>query len=79
MYSLRNRKVQGSPDKKVYQYVWSRDGRIYCRTEQESQQRLTHKGRSVMPKPHIINKPQDLAKLGWSTKEIQDIINNVRT
>ena len=78
MYSLRNRKVSGSPDRKVYKYVWSRDGRIYCRTEEEAQRREMHNDKSVMPKPHVINKPQDLAKLGWSPKDIHDIIYNVR-
>ena len=81
MYALRNHKVEGvTPEKKKYEFVWSRDGRIFCRTHEESQAREIHPitGKQVMPKPHIVNKPQDLEKLGWSPSEIQDIINNIR-
>ena len=87
MYALKNRKkdnTNGNPsdkaDDKLYAHVWSREGRIYCRTAQEVLTRIKHPvtGNSVMPKPHIVNKPQDLENLGWSPEEIQKIINNVR-
>ena len=81
MHALRTRKIPDTEDK-VYEHVWSREGRIYCRTEEDAKpkNRVTHpiSGKSVMPKPNIINKPQDLKHLGWSPKEILDIINNVR-
>ena len=35
MYQLRNRKDQH--DNRKWKYVWSRDGRIYCRTQEESE------------------------------------------
>ena len=66
LYALRNKK--DDDDNKVYRYVWSREGRIYCRTDAESK-------RSPQPKPHIINCPQDLAELGWSPSEIHEIIH----
>ena len=77
LYALRNKKVEGS-DKKKCEFVWSREGRIYCRTEDESKQKVMNHttGREAMPKPHIVNKPQDLEKLGWSRQEILDIIHN---
>ena len=69
LYALRNKK--DSRDVKVYRYVWSRDGRIYART-------LTEVEQIPQPKPHIINRPEDLAKLGWSPNEIEAIIHNNR-
>ena len=81
MFALKNRKEIDSEDK-LYAHVWSREGRIYCRTAQDvlPENRVRHavSGQLVMPKPKIINKPQDLLNLGWSPDEIQDIINNVR-
>ena len=73
--SLRNK--QDNENKKVYKFVWTKDGRIYARTEEESQRRNSS-GELDQPKPHIINKPQDLAKLGWTLREINDIIHNIR-
>ena len=66
IYALRNRK--NSDGGKIYRFVWSREGRIFCRTESESQE-------SPQPPPHIVNCPQDLEKLGWSELEIEDIIH----
>ena len=66
IYALRNRK--NSDGGKIYRFVWSREGRIFCRTESESQE-------SPQPPPHIVNGPQDLEKLGWSELEIEDIIH----
>ena len=66
LYALRNRKDEH--DNKVYRYVWSREGRLYCHTEAESKQ-------DPRPEPHKITCPEDLAKLGWLPSEIQDIIH----
>ena len=75
MYALRNRMEN---DNKKYLYVWSRDGRIFCRTEAESKQRVTNPitGKEGPPKPHIVNKVQDLEALGWTMLEIEDIACN---
>ena len=45
-----------------YMYVWSRDGRIFCRTEAESKECVTNPktAKEGPPKPHIVNKVQDL-------------------
>ena len=76
LFSLRNRKKVEGQDEKKYKFVWSREGRIFARTEEESRQTVRKNGRDVLPPPHIINKPQDLKGLGWSDAEIRDIINN---
>ena len=57
LYALLNKKNQA--DNEVFRYVWSREGRIYCRTEAESKQ-------TPQPKANIINCPQDLFKLEWT-------------
>ena len=66
MYELRQR-----GDKKEFRYVWSRGGRIFCRTPEEALM-------SKVPKPHIINKPEDLSTVGFSHEEIEAIIKNKR-
>lgn len=72
MYELRQRKDGDGPDaRKVYRYVWSREGRIFARTAEEAIQ-------NPQPRPHRINRPQDLKKLGWSDCEISAIIHNKR-
>ena len=53
------------------QYVWSRGGRIFCRTPEEASM-------NPVPKPKVINKPEDLAKVGFSEEEIEAIILNKR-
>ena len=73
LYQLRNRKHPNNVN--VWKFVWSHEGRIYCRTEEESKR---GSGRN-QPKPHIVNRPADLEKLGFSKKEIADIVNNKRT
>ena len=67
MYQLRNRKDQA--DNKKWKYVWSREGRIYCRTEEESMQ-------NPQPKPHIVNRVEDLRKLEFTEQEINAIIKS---
>ena len=68
MYQLRHRN-----DKKAYRYVWSKGGRIYARTHEQAALPRDQQGR-----PHIINTPDDLEKLGFTKEEISNIINNVR-
>ena len=58
-------------DKKKFRYVWSRGGRIFCRTTKEA-------AMTKMPKPHVINKPEDLLKLGFTEREVESIILNKR-
>ena len=58
LFALRNRKDRAG--NKIYRYVWSREGRIYCRKESESP-------------ANKITCPNDLGKLGWSPSEIQEI------
>ena len=69
MFELRQRK--DSDERKMFRYVWSREGRIYARTEAEANQ-------NPQPKPHIVNHTEDLKKLGWSDSEIYAIIHNKR-
>ena len=66
MFELRQR-----GDRKEFKYVWSRGGRIYCRTPEEAERR-------PMPAPHIINKPEDLREVGFTDTEIDTIIKSTR-
>ena len=66
MYELRQR-----GNKNTYKYVWSRGGRIFCRTPEEA-------AMTTVPKPHVINKPEDLLKLGFTESEVEAIILNKR-
>ena len=68
LYALRNKK---DGDNKEFRYVWSREGRIYARKATEITQ-------TPQPKPHIINRPEDLTKLGWTPEQIENIIYNKR-
>ena len=72
LYKLRNR--TDHTGNKVYKFTWTREGRIYCRTEQESQRSSPN---VKLPKPHAVNRPQDLSKLGFSQQEIENIIYNI--
>ena len=69
MYELRQRK--DNEDKKMFRFVWSREGRIYARTEAQASQ-------DPQPKPYIINRAEDLKKLGWNENEVYAIIHNKR-
>ena len=62
MYQLRQR-----DDKKAFKYVWSRGGRIFVRTHEEAEA-------DPQPRPHVINHPDDLSKVGFSESEIEAII-----
>ena len=75
LYALRNRKIPGTETKK-YKFVWSREGRIFARTEEESNMHINRNGTDIPHPPHIIKKLQDLQHLGWSPDEILAIINN---
>lgn len=65
LYELRNRK--DSEENKKYKYVWSREGRMYCRTEQEA-------AMEPQPKPKVVNRAEDLLKLGWTEQEVENIL-----
>ena len=55
----------------MFKYVWSRGGRIFCLKPED----VLPKGQQGrQKKPSVINTPEDLAKLGFSAEEIQDII-----
>ena len=71
LYALRNRKETVDQSKKKYRYVWSKNGRIFALTEQEATADPLNR-----PKPHVVNCPKDLDKLGFTGKEIEDIIHN---
>ena len=75
LFALRNRKLPGTETKK-YKYVWSNEGRIFARTEEESNKRIIRNGTEIPYPAHVINKPQDLEHLGWTPEEILAIINN---
>lgn len=66
MYELRTRN-----QRQMFKYVWSRGGRIYCLKPEDVVPR-DHQG--LRKKPTVINTPEDLAKVGFSQKEIEDII-----
>ena len=66
MYELRNRN-----EKKAFKYVWSRGGRIFCKTPEQADM-------TPSPKPTVINKPEDLSKVGFTNEEIESIILNKR-
>ena len=81
LYALRNKKKSGETEDKMYKFVWTRDGKILVRTEEESLRKdhyNTRTGKYGMPPPKFINKPQDLKELGFSDKEVFNIINNIR-
>ena len=62
MYHLRQK-----DDKKAFKFVWSRGGRIYARTHEEAVA-------NPQPKPHLINNPYDLLKVGFIKSEVEAII-----
>ena len=66
MFELRSR-----DDRKMFKYVWSRGGRIYCLKPEE----VAARGQQgQQKKATVINTPEDLAKVGFSHEEIEDII-----
>ena len=73
LYALRNKKNQDG--NKTYKFTWSKEGRIFCRTEQQTRNSGTS---NKLPKPGIVNKPSDLLKLGFTEKEVNEIIINKR-
>ena len=66
MYELRQRN-----EKKEFRYLWSRGGRIFCKTPEQVDM-------SPSARPYVINKPEDLVKVGFSEEEIKTIILNKR-
>ena len=73
LYALRN-KTNMEGGAKKFKFTWSKEGRLYCRTEEQTQVGPGQK----LAKPGIVNKPQDLLKLGFSESEVNDIIYNKR-
>ena len=69
MYELRNR--LDSANNKIWKFVWSRDGKIFVRTEAEALM-----DRDTAPKPKCVQRPEDLKNLGFSEAEIKVIIIN---
>ena len=65
MYELRQR-----DDKKKFKHVWSRGGRIFCKTPEQAE--------TPSVRPTVINKPEDLDKVGFTAEEIEAIILNKR-
>ncbi|CAL4136059.1 unnamed protein product [Meganyctiphanes norvegica] len=64
MLELRNKK--DNDNNRVYKYVWSKDGKIFIRNEDEAK-------RTPMPK-RSPQRPEDLKKNGWTDQEIENII-----
>ena len=58
-------------NKQAFKFVWSQGGRIFCRTAEEANM-------NPVPKPHVINKPEDLLTIGFSEDEVEKIILNKR-
>ena len=74
LYALRNRKnLDGA---KTYKFTWSKEGKIFCRTEDQT--KPTGPGQKL-PRPGVVNKPEDLLKLGFTEQQVQDIVTNKRT
>ena len=72
LYALRNKTNDNGA--KTFKYTWSKEGRLYCRTEQQTQVGPGQK----LPKPGVVNKPDDLMKMGFSKTEVEQIVNNIR-
>ena len=62
MYQMRQK-----DDKKAFKFVWSRGGRIYARTHEEA-------AASPQPRPHLINNPYDMLKIGFNKSDVEAII-----
>ena len=71
LYALRNRTKEGV---KEFKFTWSKNGRIFCRTEAQTKPGPDRK----LPRPGVVNKPNDLLKLGFSEQEVQEIVNGKR-
>ena len=74
LYALRNRK--GENDQKQFKFTWTKEGRIFCRTEQEAN--APRAPNVSPPKPRTVNRPEDMLKLGFTRQEIDNIIYNRR-
>ena len=73
LHSMRNRLDRNG--EKVYKFVWSKEGRLFCRTEEESKQRDSN-GQIKQARPHVVDKVDDLLDLGWTQNEVNDIRYN---
>ena len=73
LYALRNRKNEQGTN--TFKYTWSKEGRIFCRTEEQA--KPAGHGQK-QPKPGIVNTPRDLIKLGFTEQEVKAIVSNKR-
>ena len=73
LYALRNRKKEDGSN--AYKFTWSREGKIFCRTEEQTKATGPEQ---KLPRPGVVNKPNDLLKLGFTEQQVQDIITNKR-
>ena len=51
--------------KKCFKFVWSKEERIFYRTEEESKH-CDENGQIKQSKQHVVNKVDDMLGLGWS-------------
>ena len=73
LYALRNKKNENGSN--VFKFTWSKEGKIFCRTEQQTKATGPEQ---KLPRPGVVNKPNDLLKLGFTEQQVQDIIINKR-
>ena len=73
LYALRHKKNEDGT--KTYKFTWSKEGKIFCRTEEQAS--VARPGQKL-PRPGVVNKPNDLLKLGFSEQQVQEIITNKR-
>ena len=74
LYALRNKKKDDGT--KTFKFTWSKEGKIFCRTEEQTKPVGTSQ---KLPRPGVVNKPKDLLKLGFTEQQVQDIIMNKRS
>ena len=74
LYALRNRKNEDGA--RAYKFTWSKEGKIFCRTEEQT--KPTGPGQKL-PRPGVVNKPEDLLKLGFTEQQVQEIVTNKRS
>ena len=73
LYALRNRKIEDGT--KMYKFTWSKEGKIFCRTEEQT--KPVGSGQKL-PRSGVVNKPKDLLKLGFTEQQVEEIIINKR-
>ena len=66
LYTLRNKKNEDGT--KSFKFIWSKEGKIFCRTEEQT--KTTRPGQKL-PRPGVVNKPNDLLNLGFTEQQVQ--------